>query len=167
MIRRLILLALIIVLVMPVMAQDEDEAACSVGQLQDVLRSGVEVWIPLIDGLESVQDAFDLMIGFQAAIETQRTICSGGLWTSEEYANGIVGPIKFSGTLYQATLSMDTFGSVRIVTVDGNCGLNRTMGVNGSDGGEETDLLEFGGDCLAMFEVNTSEAWTMVIERLR
>lgn len=92
------------------------------------------------------------------------------IFTSEEYPNGIIGPIQFNGTLYQVTLSSSASGaSVSTTVIQGDCERRGPTIMTDIDGTPEADLWEPGGDCIAMFDVQRfgSSHWTLEFERLR
>jgi len=156
-----VMVVLFVLLVLPVGAQDE------VGCTAEQYENGAAVLIETLNQLATDENPYNILLGIEMTIDLLRYECFGEGYNSELYPNGIVGPAMFQGTLYQATLSSpDGFGSVAMTAIEGDCGLTFPLSTD-IEGGEETDLWEFGGDCIALFEVNAPGAWTLDIQRLQ
>lgn len=111
------------------------------------------------------------MVLIRAALDTYQAKCTGGTFTKATHPNGIIGPIVFTGSLYQATLQITpgdfAYGSAKWTTISGDCGLFTLLSVtDGKGDANETDVLKF-KDCVALFEVDASEGdWTFTLAKL-
>lgn len=156
-----ILLLILSLCAAPLYAQDTSERSCDPSEWGNFKPAIIEQ----LDHLEA--NPLETLLLLQTFISSARATCTGGEFTNETHPNGIIGPIYFSGTLYQATLTVpDTYGSVRIRELEGDCDAFILQGPVA--GGSETDLWQF-KNCVAMFEVNLSGTsdWHFIIERLR
>ena len=145
----------------PVLAQD---SVCTSEQWAEFSATLGE----LVDTLAASSTPLDDLLAIRIQIETVRTICNAGVFTKADYPNGIIGPINFGGTLYQATLeSVGSVAALSRVEIAGDCDFIISI-ITPFSGGSESALWEF-EDCQAMFEINASTAddWTLTIERLR
>jgi hypothetical protein len=122
---------------------------------------------------DAATDPALVLLTLRAAIDTFQARCTGGLFTYATHPSGIVGPIAFSGTLYELTLTIPeadiATASMSLIDIEGDCGLGFPTMIPGTSGGSQTDLLEFGGDCVAMFEVNVVGVrdWSLTIKKLK
>jgi hypothetical protein len=158
------LLVLLAALLVPAAAQEE--ISCTPEEWITSVRALSDAMLPNIDSIASQEDGLLMLLIIEAAIDTVRATCTGGAFTDVDYTNGIIGPIIFSGTLYQATLTTpEQGGSVSGTAIEGDCGF-MTFISTPFEGGEETSLFTFGGDCVMIFEVNVEGPWTLTIERL-
>lgn len=163
MFRSISFLVVLFVLFSPVAAQEVQELTCTPEQWQPieddlVLEAG---------GITEAESQALALSRIEARIETARAECTGGQFSSDSHPNGILGPIIFSGALYEATLTVDgAYGSVSLIALEGDCGILNSI-TGPIDGGSETDLWEF-KECVAIFEVNTSSSapWTLSIKKL-
>lgn len=111
-----------------------------------------------------------VMVLVRAAIDTYQVKCTGGAFNQASHPNKIIGPIVFDGTLYEVTFALPekelTFGSVEWKTIQGDCEMIPLISLASTNGGSETDVLEF-KDCVALFEVNTnSTEWSLIFKKL-
>lgn len=161
-----VLIALFVFLI-PVSAQ-EVEFTCTADEWRTLLgdfQTRIDEVLPTIEG---DNDATNILLAIQMVIETARATCGGGVFTKETHPNGIIGPIQFGGTIYQATLEADTFGSLTTTVIEGDCGIiPPIMALTSMEGGSEANLWRFGGDCVAFIEVNVTGSWTLTIERMQ
>lgn len=115
---------------------------------------------------------FTLML-IEAMIANARAACTADVWTSDEYGleGSVIGPIVFSGTLYQATLKTKGTAIVSATAIEGNCGIvfiSLSASLDGKGEEQETkELLKFKG-CAAYFEVDGyGEPWSLDIVKLK
>lgn len=158
----LLVFVLMLTVLTPTLAQEE--SACTSEQWGDFSTTLND----LSDTLATSETPMDALLAIQTQIETMRAACGNWVFTKADYANGIIGPISFDGTLYQATL--ESVGSVAVlsrVEIDGDCDFIVSI-ITPFTGGEESDLLEFDG-CTAMLEIDSSTArdWTLTLTRLK
>lgn len=110
------------------------------------------------------------MLIMRATLDTYQAKCTGGTFTNVTNPTGIVGPVVFDGTIYQATLTLpegeNIYGSASLTTIEGDCGYG-TFISPATTGGSETELMKFGGDCVALFEVNTEQDWTLTFAKVK
>lgn len=164
--RIILLLILILSFASTSIAQEQNEVSCTPEEYQDYIQVLIDVLNEYKPQIVVETDALEVLIGIEMAIDGLRANCTGGSFAAADYSNGIIGPISFSGTLYQAEFTTTTFGTVTFVEIDGDCGME-FMSISEVDGDSETDLWEFGGDCVTMFEVQGGGDWTLNIEKLR
>lgn len=121
----------------------------------------------IIPELTTSENPIDILLLLDAIINTVRATCTGATYSSEELGTeAIIGPIAFSGTIYQATLTSEYFSSVQITEIAGDCDKFNLLSVAEMTGGTANTIYEF-SECVAMFEVNSSKPWTFAIERIR
>ncbi len=170
--RKIMLVIFILALVcVGMVGAQEEEFTCTAQEFRDM-------FVPLLDAIKGAMDnattdaeALTLFLGIETVIANVRLACGGTReFTSEAYPNGIIGPISFSGTLYQVSIS-STGGDASFSTtvIEGDCDIIPPGIFTTNGGNAETDLWEPGGDCMAMFEVNTYGAtgWVLDFERLQ
>ncbi|MGJ3241147.1 MAG: hypothetical protein ACFE0Q_20725 [Anaerolineae bacterium] len=165
---------LIILLSIPLvlMAQDSNEnppePTCTTEEFQDGLESLIGVIDEFSSQIESDFDAYNVLLAIETQIDNIRFGCGYEAITSETHPNGIVGPLSFSGRVYEVTFTAeDELGTVSTTTLNGDCGI---LGVNlltDMGGGTETTLVTFGGDCVAFFEINGPDVWELTFTRLQ
>jgi hypothetical protein len=156
------------VFAIPVVAQEE--AACTVADVQNVFNVMADQIAQTASEITTVEEGLDILLGIETIIDLLRTQCGGVTYISENYTNGIIGPVNFAGTLYQVSLSSTGGDSSFATTVlEGDCALFPPSIFTANGGTEETDLWQPGGDCVALFEVNTYGAtnWVLTFERLQ
>lgn len=161
--RLLTALTVLFCLIAPVAAQEVQELTCTPEEWQTIeddlaLEAG---------GIVEAESQALALLRIEARIETARAMCSGGQFSRDSHPNGIIGPIIFSGALYQAELNVvGTYGNVSLTPLEGDCGFSFGLSAPTS-GGSETDLWKFKG-CVAMLEVDTypPAPWTLSITKL-
>lgn len=169
--RILFVLCVVGLLAAPVLPQDE-EFGCTVEEWKTALTEVGTNIITFADEITTEQEALDTLLAIETAVISGRAFCAGAQYSSETNPTGIIGPINFSGTIYQATLTTDTFGTLESTVIDGDCGLFGTgpdMFMIEMSGGAVTDLWEMGGDCQMLIEVSLTMTgdWSLEIERLK
>lgn len=157
-----VLLVFVLILTVPAFAQEE--ATCPPEKWAEIS----DTLISLSNDLAAADNPLEQLLLIRTEIETVRAVCSGGVFTKADYPDGIIGPINFGGTLYQATL--ESVGSVAVlsrVEIDGDCDFVVSI-ITPFTGGAESGLWKF-DECEAMFEIDAASArdWTLTIERLR
>lgn len=146
------------------------EFSCTVEEWASMLNSLTENFLELTSQVTDETSILETTLLIKAGVDSIYAICSNGTFSEETHSNGIIGPISFSGTLYQITLSSSDGGSSFSTTViEGDCGFTPPSIFTDMEGTTETDLWEPGGTCVAMFEVETygASGWELVFERLR
>lgn len=132
-------------------------------QLQTEMASLTE----LLADIETNQpDAIFLQM--RQTLDTYQLNCTG-FFSSETHSTGIIGPLKFDGTLYQISLTLEeaqfVVGTTEYTEISGDCGLN--FGILLTDAGSETDVFEIGDDCEMLIEVDSNTSWTLSFTKLR
>jgi len=141
----------------------ETEQSCTSEQLQPYQDTLVEI----ASALATAENPLEILVALDAGIDAIRWTCTGKAYTSEDYGlEAVIGPVMFSGTLYKATLTSDTFASISVTAISGECDEFNLMTIGSFEGGEANTLYEF-EECVAMFEINASKPWTFVIERIQ
>ena len=169
MLKRILYLAATLLLALLALASiaQEEEPACTVEGYQAFAENfGTTTDSALTDVSDNDSGLFYLLI-LEALIETQRSLCSGRQFNNETYADGVIGPLIFGGTLYQATLSSEGNVTLGNIALEGSCPFVYLY--TGTDRREDTDLWRM-EDCAMMLELdafNDSTTWTLVIERLQ
>lgn len=158
----MLVLSLLIIPTQLIAQEQITEQTCTPEQWQE-LQNGLTTEIAT---LATSETPLLVLLRIQASLDITRATCTGGQFSQETHPTGIIGPMVFGGTLYQATLDLGEgeFGSAQLTTLEGDCGSWPLLSVSG-DEGTETDLWNFEG-CTAIIEVNTSSDWSLSIERL-
>lgn len=111
----------------------------------------------------------ETVLQIRQRLDTFQLACIG-VFSNETHSSGIIGPIKFDGTLYELTLTIPEgdfeYGTVQFTEIAGDCGFNLLVS-SPLGGGSETDLFEIGDDCEMLFEVDSSSGWTLSLVKLR
>jgi hypothetical protein len=147
-------------------AQDTPESTCTPEELQSYQAELVE----LSGSLAESDDPLETVLAIDTLVSKIQASCSGGIFTKADHTNGIIGPIAFDGSLYEATL--EAKGSMAVMTptvVEGDCGMIFGMPImTGMTGGMQGDVWEF-TNCVALFKVEAPMAsdWSLTIKKLR
>ena len=149
------------------MAQDEVlSGECEVALYQQLMAIMSETVLEAQTVIATSEDGMNAVFALITALESWQLQCGGGMLSSDTHPSGIVGPITFEGTLYQAELtSPGTYGFLQMTVISGDCGLIPPLVTTDISGGSETDLWTFGGDCVGMIEVNAPDGWTLTLSR--
>lgn len=159
-------IVLVLLCALPLLAQDAPvKMECSAEANTAFTETINQYMATLADDPEAT------LIAMRQAMDTYQLLCSGNMFTSTTNESGIVGPLTLDGTLYEVTLALPekalTFGSMEWTTLEGDCGLFTLLSITGTDGGSESDVLEFEG-CTALFEVNGNmDEWTLTFKKLK
>jgi hypothetical protein len=150
-------------------AQDATpEASCSPAEFKEALTNGLSSLQEQVTTLQTEEDILAFLLGMETSIDGLRATCVDTSFSSENYPNGIIGPIRFTGTLYEVTFTIEEggLGYATGVTVEGDCPSSFLISPSSNES-SETDLMRLRGECFYMFEVNTSTEWTLDIVRIR
>lgn len=160
-----------------VMAQDATDEAPAGDAEQTCTPEQWEGFVPHMNEIvETITGDDPLLALFQieAVIESIRATCTGGVWTSEDYGENsvVIGPVIFSGTLYEATLKTTGSASASMTTLEGKCdeleSIILTTDLDSEEEEEATVLYEF-ENCIALFEVEGygDSPWSFNVVKLR
>lgn len=174
MLKRISYLVLALLLGVPIVAlvttaQDTTEQACEASQYEQFSSAFGELVDTLADPVIDNDSGLLYLLQLDTAIQTQRAVCGGGVFNKGTHPDGIIGPILFSGTLYQGTITSESRITVGNVVIEGDCPV-AIYQYTGSDRTEDTELWRMGGDCVMMLEIDTgtdSDEWTLTLERLQ
>lgn len=162
----LLVCMLLIVIVGVTSAQDTPEASCT----SEAWQSHQAELVALSGSLTESDNPLETMLTIDTLVSNIQASCGGGIFTKANHPNGIIGPIAFDGSLYEATL--EAKGSMAVMTptvVEGDCGMIFGMPVmTGMSGGMQGDVWEF-TNCVALFKVEAPMAsdWSLTIKQLR
>lgn len=151
---RLLVLGLLAMLVITVFrSANAQDADCETDELVTLLREQA-------DAIEAGD--LDGLADLQAAISQTRAECSGFAYEGD--GNEVLGPVEFPDGFYRIETEMDTFGTVTLTEIDGNCGFV-ILGVFETNGGDDNAATELDG-CEALIEISTTENWTLIFEQV-
>jgi hypothetical protein len=158
-----------------VLAQDEDPIGLPIGTCTQEDFNWLNEQITLlneqfwhIDIYSPIATANQIRV----LLGSMQVFCAGK-FTNETHPNGIVGPIYFDGTMYEVTLvtrpfpdaAIDLGGIATLEAVSGDCGI-LNMILTTSSVPTETDIFQFGDDCIGLIEVDADE-WELTFVRIR
>jgi len=161
--KRLIVLLMVVVLA-GVVAVAQDEEEIYIGDCSQDVYDGIAVLLDeMAEELRAGELNQETVLQTQISIATLRAFCDGYIFDSEEYGMDVVtDPIVLRDGLYRGILVADSFTSLTLEEVSGDCDFGGWF-ITNSDGGEEQELVEI-EDCIAIIEANSSVPWTFTLE---
>jgi hypothetical protein len=176
--RKLILILLLIFTLIPTaaLAQVDD-----ITQLNETTCSELD-WAEMVEGIIAMLTTDQLEISgsivtidpmqrlymAHTGMNTIRAACTGYTFTSDEYANGIIGPVMFTGSVYEGTLTVSESGGFPTMTftsLSGECGLIPMLSIMSTET-SDSSLFRF-DQCTTMIEVNSRGPWTLSFSRIQ
>lgn len=146
----------------------QDSVDCDADGYREIMKGISDAVLELSESITTDEDGIVALLQLELTLDLLRFTCMGEDYTSETNPNGIIGPVMFGGTLYQAEFNaLDEYGFLQLRVIEGDCGFTPPLMTTDIDGGLVADLWEFGGDCIAMIEVNGFGEWTLNIGRLQ
>lgn len=162
--KRLILIMVCLLVIVPVVGQDDGGAECDVSSVADVLEMAADA---LRDGDDPV-DVFDDVL---MSISQINVDCYGLSFNSDdEGQQPLLGPFTVDEGLYRVSINTSGFVTLRGTVIDGDCDLPMgNMLFNESRGQAQPAeiLLESDGCELILEFDNTTNDWTLEFEKLR
>lgn len=176
-----LLALLLIVLGMTMGAAAQDVAQpCKVADVLDVEYQGMvqRDWLQtVIVTLNANIKDDDIGNFLGTARELRRVLaradanCRGLHFTSDsEGMSPVIGPVSISGGIWRATLTTDGFASVKLETIEGDCG-DEKLPFNVFDGDAKDGaqkVIKTGMGCQALISLeNTSKPWDLMFELVK
>lgn len=170
--KRYLLVLLIVVFVVPA-AVAQDASPCE-GRLGDLSASYQEYFSAMNAAAEAgdIPAYLDAMHDMRIALNMIDAYCRGMSFSSEDDGmQPVIGPvIMVQDGMYRATFTTDSYGSVEIETMQGDCeaGMSGLMfnAFEGQASGGAQEILQ-ASNCIMLLKVsNTFEPWTLTFELL-